>query len=57
MDAEDEAEAEAEAAEAEAEAMREDLEAEIASWQLQGGGVTAEAIWLRVGVKVTLRRS
>ena len=45
MDAEDEAEAEA--AEAEAEAMREDLEAEMASWQLQGGGVTAEAIWLR----------
>ena len=49
--------AEAEAAEAEAEAMREDLEAEIASWQLEGGGVAAEASWLRVRVKARLRLS
>ena len=41
------AEEAAEEAEAEAEAMRDDLEAELASWQLQGGGATAEAIWRR----------
>ena len=55
MEVEDEAEAEA--AEAEAEAMREDLEAEIASWQLEGGGVAAEASWIRVRVKARLRLS
>ena len=41
----EEAEEAAEEAEAEAEAMRDELESELANWQLQGGGATAEAVW------------